>query len=99
MGPAQSAADVQRIGPRVIASEQRGLADLRSLRPPVSLRADWQRLLADLTTLSANANRLLAASRANDTATAQQIANASTQVQAEITSVAGRDGLTDCAKG
>ncbi len=99
VGQAKSAADVERIGPGVIASEQRGLADLRRLQPPAALRRDWQRLLSDLTTLSADAAKLIDAAKRADNAAAQQIASAGQQVQADVTSTAQRLGLTECAKG
>lgn len=99
VGQVKSAADVRRVGPGVIAAEQRGLAQLRALRPPPALSRDWQRLLGDLGQISANAGQLLAAAGSNDTATAQRVATASAQVQADITSLATSDGLTECAKG
>ena len=98
-GQAKSAADVQRIGPTVIAAEQRGLSDLRALKPPSSLAADYRRLVADLSQLTASAGKLLSAAKANDTAAAQTAASAAQQTQSEITALAGRDGLAECAKG
>ena len=88
-----------RIGPAVVAAERQGLTDLRKLKPPSSLQADWTKILADLSLLTNNANKLVAAARKNDTASAQQAANDSTQRQAEIDKLAGRDGLTNCAQG
>ena len=98
-GKVTSAADVQRVGPGVIAAERRGLSDLRALKPPADLAADWNRLLGDLSQLTTDAGKLLSAAKANDTAGAQTVAAASQQTQNEITALAGRDGLADCAKG
>jgi hypothetical protein len=98
-GQATSAADVVRIGPAVVAAEQNGLADLRKLKPPANLQADWTKILADLNLLTNNASKLVAAARKNDGASAQQAANDSTQRQSEIDRLAGRDGLTNCAQG
>jgi hypothetical protein len=98
-GQAKTVADVQRIGPAIIAAEQRGLADLRRLRVPASLTRDWQRLQSDLAQITSNAGRLLSAANAHDSSTAQTVANASQQTQTEITTIATRDGLGDCAKG
>ena len=98
-GTAQTAADVQRIGPGVLAAEQRGLSDLRSLKAPTGLASDWKRLLADLSQLSTNASKLLSAAKASDNATAQRVGAASQQTQSEITALASRDGLSECAKG
>lgn len=98
-GQATSAADVVRIGPAVVAAERKGLVDLRKLKPPKSLQADWTKILADLNLLTDNANKLVTAARKNDSAGAQQAANDSTQRQAEIDKLAGRDGLTNCAQG
>jgi hypothetical protein len=98
-GQAKTVADVQRIGPGIIAAEQRGLADLRRLAVPSSLARDWRRLQSDLAQITVNAGRLLSAAKANDTATAQTVANASQQTQSEVTAIATRDGLGECAKG
>ena len=98
-GQAQTAADVQRIGPGIVAAEQRGLTSLRALHPPAGLTHDWQRLLADLSQITGNAGKLIAAAKANDNATAQSVATASQNTQTEITDIADRDGLTECAKG
>lgn len=98
-GQAKTPADVMREGPVVIAIEQRALAQLRAIQPPSSLRADYRQLLGDLGQLTVHVGELLAAARAQSTAAANQAAVASEQIQTQITQIATRDGLTQCAKG
>jgi hypothetical protein len=98
-GQARTVADVQRIGPAIIAAEQRGLTDLRRLPVPASLARDWQRLQSDLAQITVNAGRLLSAANSHDSSTTQTVANASQQIQTEITTIATRDGLGECGKG
>jgi hypothetical protein len=98
-GTATSAADVVRIGPGIVAAEQQGLNELRKLKPPSSLKADWNKILADLQVITNNAGKLVAAARKNDSASAQQAANDSTQRQTELDRLAGRDKLSQCAQG
>ena len=100
VGPATSAADVVRIGPRGDPRRAAGPAtDLRKELNPPSASAPTGTGCSVTCQLTAHAGELVAAARKNDTASAQQAANDSTQLQAEITRVAGHDGLTDCAQG
>ena len=98
-GQAKTAGDVKRMGPAILVIEHRGLSQLRALAVPAALASDWRLIMRDLGQLTDNVARLVTAASLLDTPAAQQAATDSERIQTQISRVAGRDGLKECAKG
>jgi hypothetical protein len=99
LGRPTTTAQLLKIGPSAIAYEQQALSQLGALKAPSQLSADWQKILADLMHLTGDATSLVAAVKANDNATEQKLVADSGKVQLEVTALASKHGLKECAKG
>lgn len=98
VGVANSAADIARVAPQVYALEQQGVNDLRKLKPPSSLAADWSFLLDKTQSLTDDANKIGAAANTNDQNTVQSFEAEAVSASAAATGTAAKLGFKDCAK-
>ncbi len=74
----------------------RGLAELRALRPPSVMASDWKRFLADVQKEDAAGHALLRAARLQDTIAAAETQQSLHAVQLDLEAVSTKDGFSTC---
>jgi hypothetical protein len=99
LGQPTSVAQIEQIGPAAVAAERAGLHQLSTLVPPSEASADWQKIVAGLTHLSANASAALAAIKTNDSAAVAKLAADDNKVRTQVTALATKRGVKECAQG
>jgi hypothetical protein len=76
----------------------RGLAELRTLRPPGSMATDWRRFLADVQAQDAGEHRLVQAARRGDLRGGEAIQLSMQHAAADLQQLVERDGFSVCGR-
>lgn len=97
VGATNTAADVAKVAPKVHALEQQGVNDLRKLKPPNSLAADFSSFVNKTQVLTDDATKIGAAAKTNDQKTAQAVSTEALSASAAATGSATKLGFKDCA--
>jgi hypothetical protein len=91
-----STAEVERVIPRTIAIERRGVDRLATLKPPAALASAWRSMLADRRELANMLGTLLDAARRNDGGSLARLAASKKRVHTNLSKTAADNGFKDC---
>jgi hypothetical protein len=98
IGDPQSLDDIARMTPKVQAEFNKMVAELKGIKPPSDLNADYDKLLAAAETAKGTLADLKSAAAAKDVAKITALGKTAASQTKEKNAVANRLGLTACAQ-
>jgi hypothetical protein len=94
----KSQQDLVRVLPQLATYEQRALAELSKLVPPVSMEGDWKTILDGAQTVADITAKLEESTKAKDLRAARTLIQEADKVQRRTTATAKRDGFRYCSQ-
>lgn len=87
-----------QLAPGVAAYEGHAVDELRSLKAPSELAADWQQLLAGMQTLADDAAQIGLEAKAKQLKKVESITSGARELRQRLTAIASRDGFAYCGR-
>jgi hypothetical protein len=87
-----------QIAPGVAADEHQAVDQLRGLKAPAALAADWQQMLHGMQQLADDTTRLVQNAKANDLKAVESVTSSGRVVRQRLTAIANRIGFTYCGR-
>jgi ABC-type enterochelin transport system substrate-binding protein len=87
-----------RIAPAVAAAEHQAVDQLRALKAPAALAANWQQMLNGMQQLADDTARLVHDAKANDIKAVEAITSSGRVMRQHLTVIANHIGFTYCGR-